>query len=266
MTPRGAPVATTKAFCVGQAKSGTASLYGLLRRHHRAAHEPERERTLDLILREARGELDQHSIRDELEQRDQRLSLDYDIAWANQFLLDHLLTVFPDATFIVLIRDPYTWLQSMVGHLISRQIPPDVRAFLDWWFKPAQYPHSSHDRVLETHGVYSIEAYARAWNRHVKHCTQVIPPTRRLILKTHAIKRSHRQIADFLKIPEESLDAGSGHLNRSTWKERLDSLVDRAYLEEVVGSVCGDTLTLYFPEVAGIPDTCRLSEPAPKPS
>ena len=32
----------TKAFCVGQAKSGTASLYALLSRCYRAAHEPER--------------------------------------------------------------------------------------------------------------------------------------------------------------------------------------------------------------------------------
>lgn len=49
---------TVKAFCVGQAKSGTASLYGLLATKYGAAHEPERAQILDMILRESRGEVD----------------------------------------------------------------------------------------------------------------------------------------------------------------------------------------------------------------
>ena len=49
----------------------------------------------------------------------------------------------------VLVRDPYTWLQSIIGHLSSREIPPDVRSFLNWWFKPERHPHPRHDRALE---------------------------------------------------------------------------------------------------------------------
>jgi hypothetical protein len=50
-----------KAFCVGRAKSGTGSLYGLLATSYRASHEPEREKTLEMILRESRGEVDRLS-------------------------------------------------------------------------------------------------------------------------------------------------------------------------------------------------------------
>ena len=92
---------TRRAFCVGQAKAGTASLAGLLSANYRAAHEPERAETLDL---------------------------DYDVAWANQFIVDHLLAVFPEAAFIVLIRDCHTWLQSIAGHLVGRDVPGDVHA------------------------------------------------------------------------------------------------------------------------------------------
>lgn len=195
----------------------------------------------------------------EAKQRDQRLNLDFDIAWANQFIIGQLLTVFPDATFIALFRDPYSWLQSMVGHLISRQIPPDVRNFLNWWFKPAQFPHTHHDQVLEPHGVYSIGAYLNAWNRHVQICTQVIPPERCLILRTHELEHAHQRIADFLKIPPESLDTESGHVNRSTWAGRLDSLVDATYLSEVINSTCNAGMARYFPEVSSIEDAYSLN-------
>ncbi|MDJ0617679.1 MAG: sulfotransferase [Calothrix sp. MO_192.B10] len=249
---------TTKAFCVGQAKSGTASLYSLLARCYRAAHEPERAQTLEMILRQSRGEVDAQSFRAYLMERDRRLNLEYDIAWANQFIIDHLLTVFGEAKFIVLIRDPYTWMQSMVGHLISRQIPPDVSSFLNWWFKPEQYPHTRHDRILEAQGIYSITALVNAWNQHIKTCTQLIPPERCLVLKTHELNRSHQQIADFLQIPLKSLDTDRGHINQGTWTDRLDSLVNTNYLSEVVNSMCADSMTRYFPNVSNAEDAYKL--------
>ena len=203
-----------RAFCVGQAKSGTASVCGLLATHYRAAHEPERTQVLELILREARGERDQDAVRAHLIERDRRLTLEYDIAWANQFITSHLLAVFPHARFIVLVRDPYTWLQSIIGHLSSRQIPPDVRSFLDWWFKPECYPHTRDDRALEARGVYSLAAFLNAWNQHVDSCAGGLPPERRLVLRTHELNQSHARLAGFLQIPLESLDTQSGHLNR----------------------------------------------------
>jgi hypothetical protein len=251
-----------RAFCVGQAKSGTASVCGLLATHYRAAHEPEREQLLDLILREGRSALDADAVDACLIERDRRLNLEYDIAWANQFIVGHLLAVFPVARFIVLVRDPYTWLQSIIGHLSSRQIPSDVRSFLDWWFKPERYPHTRDDRALETCGVYSLAAFLNAWNRHVDSCAQALPPDRRLVLRTHELNQSYAALAGFLEIPLESLDTQSGHLNRSTWSGRLDSLLEGTYLNDMVGSVCGDNMTRYFPGVSGPEDVSKLWDAA----
>lgn len=241
-------VPATKAFCVGQAKSGTASLAALLAADHRAAHEPEREQILEMILRESRGEVSEDAFQTYLLDRDQRLNLEYDIAWANQFIISHLLTAFPDARFIVLIRDPYTWVQSICGHLASRNIPRDVRAFLDWWFRPDLYPHTQHDRVLQGLGLYSIAAYLNAWNRHVNICTELIPAGRRLILRTHHLAQSHQQLADFLQIPIDSLNTRDGHINRGTWSDRIDSLVERNYLLELVSSICCDNMARHLPD------------------
>jgi hypothetical protein len=261
MTAGNRSLPAIKAFCVGQAKSGTASLASLLAANHRAAHEPEREQILSMILRESRGEISAEAFSSYLLERDQRLNLEYDIAWANQFLIGHLLTVFPAAKFIILVRDPYTWLQSICGHLASREIPPDVRPFLNWWYRPDMYPHTQHDRALKGLGIDSIAAYLNAWNRHIIVCTESIPPGRRLILKTHELNRSHPQLAEFLQIPVASLDLRNGHVNRGTWTDRLDSLVDRRYLVEMVTSICGEQMARHFPGVASADDAYHLWEP-----
>ncbi|MCY3766406.1 MAG: hypothetical protein OXH06_13400 [Gemmatimonadetes bacterium] len=250
-----------KAFCVGQAKSGTASLVGLLSSNYRAAHEPERPELLDMILRESKGEVTAEEFRKFLLERDARLNLEYDVSWANQFIIGHLLDVFPAAKFIVLIRDCYSWLQSAVGHLVSREMPPEILDFLPWWTKPERYPHSRHDRALAEKGLDSVAAFLHTWNGHVDRCHS-IPPDRRLVIRTHELARSHRRLADFLQIPADTLDAGSGHQNRSTWHERIESLTDPAYIADMVQSICADNMARYFPEVRSIQDVPGLWETA----
>ena len=238
-----------KAFCVGQAKSGTASLCGMLSTNHRAAHEPERKELLEMILSESRRDVSPPDIREFLLERDTRLDLEYDISWANQFVIGHLLAVFPAAKFIVLIRDCGSWLESLVGHLVSRDVPPDVLAFLGWWFRPERYPHSRQDRALEARGLFSIPAYLHGWNRHINLCHRVIPPHRRLILRTHELAVSQQRLAAFLQIPEDSIDLGRAHLNRAGGSGPVESLIDRAYLKEMIQAICGDNMSSCFPEL-----------------
>ena len=236
-----------KAFCVGQAKSETASLCGMLSTNHRAAHEPERKELLDMILRESRHDVAPSDSRAFLLRRDARLDLEYDISWANQFVIGHLLAVFPTAKFIVLIRDCSSWLESIIGHLVSRDVPPDVLAFLRWWFQPERYPHSRHDRALETRGLFSISAYLHGWNRHIDLCNRVIPTRRRLVLRTHELASSQQRLAAFLQIPEDSIDISNPHLNFGTGSGSLEPLIDRAYLDTMVHAICRDNMSKYFP-------------------
>ncbi len=244
-------------FCVGQAKSGTTSLYGLLASTYRTAHEPERAHTLGMILKQAQGEIDEATFRAYLRRRDQRLNLEYDIAWANQFIIDHLLAVFPDAKFIVLIRDPYTWIESMIGHFMSRQIPPDVWSFMDWWFQLERYPHTSFDSALAAQGIYAIAALLNAWNQHAKMCRQLIPPERCLVLRTRELNDSHQTIADFLNIPVSTLNIRQKHLNQRTWTGQLNSFISLDYLNEAVASICSES-SHYFPEISSAADADRL--------
>jgi len=252
------PARSTRAFCVGQAKAGTASLCGLLASAGRAAHEPERADTLGMILREARDEASAAEVRDWLAARDRRLGLDYDIAWANQFLVDHLPEVFPDARFIVLVRDPYTWLVSVAGHLLVREIPPEVRGFLDWWFRPEAHPFEAGDAGLEARGLYSSAAFLAAWRRHVERCEAALPADRTLVLRTHELDRSRGRLEAFLGLEEGSLEPPAGRLNRGTWPGSLESLVDPDHLAATVARTCGEHVARLFPGVLGLEDAQAL--------
>ena len=192
-----------RAFCVGQAKAGTASLVGLLSANYRAAHEPERAETLALILR-------------------------------------------------------HTWLQSLTGHLVRRGVPGDVQEFLRWWFRPERHPHGRHDRALADLGLFSVAAYLHAWNRHVDTCIGSIPADRRLVLRTHELGSSHERLAAFLRVPVSSLDRAGGHLNRGTWPERIESVVDPSYIDEMVHSICGANMARHFPEIGTTRDVSNL--------
>ena len=154
--------------------------------------------------------------------------------------------------------------RSTPGHLISREMPSEILNFLPWWIQPERYPHSRHDRAFADQGLYSIAAYLHAWNEHVDECTRSIPEDRRLVLRTHELGRSHGRLADFLEIPVDSLDVGKGHQDRSTWPDRIESLVDSVYIDETIHSICGDNMARHFPETRSAQDVSRLWEAVPR--
>ncbi len=78
-----------------------------------------------------------------------------------------------------------------------------------------------------------------------------IPLERRLVLKTHLRSRLHDQLAHFLQVPVQTLDAGRGHVNRSTYLGSLDSLADQRFLDGIVDTICRENMARHCPEVTG---------------
>ncbi len=61
------------AYCVGNAKSGTASLTGVFKADFRSSHEPERSELLAFILSGADGSVSPERAGEFIRERDQRL-------------------------------------------------------------------------------------------------------------------------------------------------------------------------------------------------
>ena len=50
----------------------------------------------------------------------------------------------------------------------------EAQAFLDWWFRPDLYPHSEGDQGLKEWGLYSVDSFLHAWERHITPTTALI--------------------------------------------------------------------------------------------
>ena len=246
------------AYCVGDAKSGTASLWGLLKTNFRSAHEPERAEILAKVVSLDNRLIPVAELDDFLLDRDARLNLEFDSSWANYFIMDRLVALFPEAKFVQLVRDCYTWVESVVNHLLTRTIPPDVQEFMDWWFEPAKFTYKKEDRTLEGLGLYSLECYLTRWRNQVEGPSRVIPQARLLTIPTFQIPGSMEQLARFLGVRPDQLDPTESHLNKGARKRPLVTLVDRAFIDDTVASVCEAPMARYFPEVNGVQDAIGL--------
>ena len=157
--------------------------------------------------------------------------------------------------FIQLIRDCYTWLESIINHLLARTIPEDVQSFLDWWFEPSKYPYNESDRCLREVGVYSLECFVARWSIHAEGPARAIPPDRLITIRTPEIRSSAQCLANFLDVSVDLIDTAKSHRNIGEKARPLLSLVDRDYLDDTVTRICQDSMNRYFPEIQGVSDT-----------
>jgi hypothetical protein len=236
------------AYCIGNAKSGTHSVAGLFAREYRAAHEPEPEELARAAVAAESGLLNQPDLARLLRERDARLMLEMDASIFNFFVLDGLVREFPDARFLLLIRDCYSWVDSFVNHQLARPTAPQHGWFSPWWFRPERFRHSDKAGVLSESGLYPLECYLHAWAEHVERSVATVPPERLLVIRTQDLAGSAGRIAGFLGVPPESLDLSRSHEYRADVKFRVLSKIDRDYLEAAVERRCRAIMTAYFPD------------------
>ncbi len=227
----------------------------MLETEFRAAHEPDRPELLDAVVDFDQGHLTVREFDGYLLERDRRLQLEIDSSWANYFVMDRLSTLFPEARFIQLIRDCYTWLESIINHLIVRTIPEDVQSILDWWFEPSKYPYTESDHGLQEAGVYSLDCFVTRWSIHAEGPAKAISPDRLITIRTPDIRSSARRLADFLNVPIDQIDTTKSHRNVGEKVRPLLSLVEKDYLDDTVARICKDSMNKYFPEIQGVSDT-----------
>ena len=236
------------AFGIGIGKSGTHSLAGIFRQHYRAAHQPQSQITIDRIDANwaNRNSADMQTW---LQQRDQSLWLEMESSPYLIEIVPALAAAFPKAKFVLLLRDCYTWLNSTINYSLAvRPTEKSVRhrALLYGQngntFTPA-------DRILETCGLYSINAYLSAWARRNNFALEQIPSKRLLVIRTYELRNSIPRLAQFLNFAPETLNAGNSHLYRTNKDFGILHQIDRAYLQDRVQQYCQPLMQHFFPHI-----------------
>jgi len=236
-------------FGVGMPKTGTHSLAAILN-GYRAWHEPLIERFMQIIMERANGALSDGAARARIRRLDRQMWLEANASYVNYMLLDLLLEEFPNAQFVLTIRDCYSWLDSMFNQLLGREHSEFAMHFHQWLgnsFTPGS--HQEGDRALAERGLWPLDLWLNAWKQHATRVQAMVPGNRLLIIRTQDLQRDIPRLADFLGVPAATLDSSRSHDYTAAAKFRLLAQIDPDYLRARVETICGDLMRTFFPEV-----------------
>lgn len=226
-----------QAFGVGAAKTGTHSLAAIFGRY-RSRHEPEAARLLRLLCEpRALGEVSDGTSR-YLRWKDRRLRLEFDSSQLNGPVAHLLADLHPQARFVLTVRHPRTWLESLVNDSLRRDSAIAWHTWRDIRF--GGMPYRPQDAPLEAKGLYPLAGYLRYWAWHNRFVRESIPTTRLLVVATEQLNASLPQIAEFTRVPLETLESAHQFAGDQYFGV-LDEL-DPAYLADSINRWCGDEM------------------------
>jgi hypothetical protein len=238
------------AYGVGVSRSGTTSLAQVFLPRYRSEHEPEWRSVVRIVMDVADGRRSDDEVRRWVVERDARLRLEMDSSHLNSWLIAHLVAAFPEARFVLLLRDPYRWLASIVSRQTLRRMAKDP---LRVEFFRVRFPpipaDPERERAFAGLGLPSLASYLCYWGEHNRRILAAVPAERLLVVRTHELGDSLGRIADFVGVPVGTLSAARAHSNRRRGHAQPLDTVDRPYLDGLVERYGGDLVRRFFPEL-----------------
>ena len=92
------------------------------------------------------------------------------------------------------------------------------------------------------------------WVFHNKEVLENVPEDRLLILKTNELSRCRIELANWLKIPVNSLGQQNNHIFKAKNDFRVVFDIDRSYLEQKVAEKCSNLMEQFFPGIVTLND------------
>lgn len=225
-------------FGVGPAKSGTHSLAGVFARDYRSAHEPEARAQVELTCDVLEGKATTADLRRYLRSRERRLRLEVNVAGWNGLVVEELVALSPRTRFVLTVRDPRSWLDSLVNHKVLRAAPPHFLRLRELIWGGGR-SHPPEEEVLARRGFYTLDGYLGDWARRHQRVLDAVPTDRLLVVPTTRIDDRLDELAEFAGVPLSTLDPTAGHGYPAAARFGLLDQLDPAYLEERIETICG---------------------------
>jgi hypothetical protein len=241
-------------YCVGTGKSGTHSVAAMFSKTVRARHEARALELLEKMLEWKNGRMSEAEFTAWLHVRDREMGLEVDSSTLNFDILDILLREFPDARFVLTIRDCYSWCNSHLNHTIrfSGEIDQLWYEMARVRFQDGPLPHASEERLLAEKGFQSLAYYFSRWARHNTEVLAKVPPDRLLVVRTDEINQRALEIAEFGGFPRRSICLDRTHAYKNPEKQPLLLQLDRAFVEATADRHCRPLMERFFPEITSL--------------
>ncbi len=229
-------------YGVGMGKTGTHSVAAVFERDHRAAHEAGAKELMEVLFAEVDGTATHQDVRDHLVERDRRLDLDMDASLVNGEVVTDLVDLFPGSRYVLTVREPHAWLDSMANHSLAHATPPHWVRWRDLRFRAAELTHPPEEAAWQERGLYTVDGYLGSWARHNRMVLDAVPADDLLIVHTEDLADRLDEVAAFCGVTAESLDHDRVHSFPAAGRfEALEDL-DAGYVEERIAHHCGPLL------------------------
>ena len=242
-----------RVYNVGIAKTGTQSIATIFS-NYRSLHEYFFAETLDAIHARASGDMSDAQFRDFIHWRDGVVRLEVDSSSYNSFYVDVLAQEFADAKFIFVIRDCWSWLDSMLN--MALDLGPEMpgwmadhcRTILGPAYAPDLDAREAARRVPEFMA-YGFDYWTRA-NQFV---LDWLPPERSLTLRTCELSNSLPRLAAFVGVPPHTLRSDLAHVHRARRQYHLLEEAEPAQVRAAWTDDCERLMQRFYPDVRMAP-------------
>ena len=236
-----------RVFGAGLPKTGTLSLCGIFGQY-RTAHEFWQWETQQQVVAWRHGRLAAEGLVEFLRERDGAASVELDSAHFNCHYVGLLAGMFPDARFIGLVRDPFSWVASQANYFTA----PDHEAIQAQEFPngfPFDLPRGANQAkaALLQHFELYAEGVIAFWAESVRSLAAALPAGRSLVVCTHELSSRLDEVASFVGVPRQTLRADQTHLNRAQYHANVLATCDRGRLRGWFSAHCTDLIEAFFP-------------------
>lgn len=232
-------------FCLGAAKTGTTSFASMFEDCYRSAHEPDTVALTDMVAQvlgegpAVRG-TDPTSpagldVAAWLIERDRRLNLEVEASHPLGYMTPWLPVVFPDAKFVITIREPLAWLKSRLNFHLYKT-PPEWQKYRDLVWSRWHTGYHDEEKALEELGLYSVDAYLAQYSEQYELLFKHLPEDRRLLVKTKELDTSIDRIADFLKTNPATITRQ--HANAFSHQESVIDRLPKEFVAQRIEAHC----------------------------
>ena len=235
------------AYGVGASKTGTTSIARMFMDKYRTGHEHHLMETVELVRGKMNGTLAKREILSRLKKRENQMRLECESNSLLAYLSEELSELFPDSKFILTIRDPCSWLSSVLRQRLSSpysnlpQPYKEARNVRREMYNVLPYhKFPKEEKKLAGKGLWNIEASLQYWKHQNETVIQSVPEDRLIVIETSKISHSLTELAEFLDLPISAFTIEKSHRNKSSKNESIYDYVDKSYLHEKINSEIGE--------------------------
>lgn len=238
------------AYLVGLPKTGSSTLAAILA-GYRTRHEWDMLRLLDLGARLRAGSLSAEEFARAAGPRLFPPRLEFDDATCHHLYAEVLVQHFPRARYVLTVRDPLAWANSMVDMALRQRLLLQRYAAGEVELGGA-YDHYAPDGwgiTLDAcpDPTTEVAGLLRVWGAHVDRMLSVLPPNGTLVLRTDQLDDAALRLASFLGVDPTTLrEVGT----RNPAPVRIDHIggSDPAVVREALAQHCAPGVDALAPE------------------